>query len=101
MEVIVYRCRTDGFLFVPSCFLPSNEAEHRYGPLSPLGTLTFEENRFCEWQQVIGNIECHSYALVSAAEAKRLLGRNHPYLRQSRPSIRRLRLDQAPGQATS
>lgn len=73
MEVIVYGCRTSKLLLVPSCMLPSIEAQHMYGPMLPRGRLVFDENA-AEWQTVVGRIDRHAYALLSQREAKRLLG---------------------------
>jgi hypothetical protein len=81
VEVIVYVGRADELLLVPSCFLPSAEAQHAHGPLSLRGRLTFEESSAGVWKRVVGDIERHSYAVLTAAAAKRLLGRNHPCLR--------------------
>jgi hypothetical protein len=81
MELIVYAGRTSELLLVPSCFLPSAEAQHAHGPLSLRGRLSFEDASAGEWQRVVGDIERHSYAVLTTAEAERLLGRNHPCLR--------------------
>lgn len=79
MDVIVYSCRTDELLLVPSCMLPSLEAEHRYGPLSPRGRAVIEDGAV-EWQAVANQIDGHWFAVLSARTAQRLLGAGHPCL---------------------
>lgn len=80
MDVIVYRCRTDRLLFVPDCFLPSHEAVRRHGPLRRLGRLALDEGIGGLERRIAGGLESNAYAWLSASEAERLLGRNHPYL---------------------
>ena len=79
MEVLVYICRSTHLLLVPSCMLPSMEAQHMLGPFSPRGRLEFDEGA-AGWQGVISRIDQHSYAVLTRREAKRLLGSNHPCL---------------------
>ena len=81
MEIVVYAGRANELLLVPSCFLPSAEAQHAHGPLSLRGRITFAEGSTGEWQRIVVDIEHHSYALLAVSDAERLLGRDHPCLR--------------------
>ena len=67
MDVIVYGCRSDELLLVPSCMQPSLEAEHRYGPLVAARTIVIEEGAV-EWQAVANQIDG---SLVCRTECRR------------------------------
>jgi len=85
MDVIVYGTRSSALLLVPDCFLPSNEAQHRYGPLQPRGQVSLADGLRTEaWLKVAADIDRDAFALISKAAARQLLGSDHPYLQRPR-----------------
>lgn len=78
MDVTVYLSKDMRYVLVPTCFLPSNDCEHIYGPLQRCAAVPNGNSLdTSEWSRVIRQIEQHDYAVIGAEAAHRLLGEQH------------------------
>jgi hypothetical protein len=91
MDFIVYASGDEKtLLLVPGCMLPPIAAQVTYGPLSVCGRLNSRDGGAKLWRKFAAEVDAHSFAVVSVAEAERLLGSEHPLLQQCRKSASRL-----------
>jgi len=79
MDVALYSAERGALLLVPACMHPPQVALSLYGPLAwcadaHLDTFVDKGLR----ARIEGEIDLHAYALVSLAEARRVLGPRHP-----------------------
>ena len=79
MDVALYSAPRGTLLLVPACMHPPQVALSLYGPLAwcadaHLDAFIDQELR----ARIEGEIDLHAYALVSLAEARRVLGAQHP-----------------------
>ena len=65
MDLNVYCCIDGRLLLVPDCCAPSIHAQHRYGPLSLVGTVALDDTP--RWDNALARIDQHTYALVDDA----------------------------------
>lgn len=81
MEITIYRLHDGHYVLMPACFLPSMECRHEHGPLTRCGQISIAD-ALCarSWTQVLSDIDHHTYAMISAAQAERLLGPQHACL---------------------
>ena len=84
LDLIVYASGEGPFLIIPDCFLPPLAAQATYGPLSVCGRISHSEGGAKLWCKFGGEIEEHSFAVVSVAEMTFILGRDHPLLERFR-----------------
>lgn len=74
MEIIIYKAKANVLVLVPSCFLPSQEAERIHGPLQRHGrALVSDANPSKRWQAIAVEIERQAYAIITRAEAEHIL----------------------------
>ena len=89
MEITVYQRQDgNGYILVPDFFLPSMECRQRHGALRRCGQIT-NADALCEhsWRQVVWDIDRHTYALLDAGQARRLLGADHPWLARTMSAV--------------
>jgi len=91
MDFIVYASGENTLLLIPDCFLPPDEAQVAYGPLSVCDRIDDGVGGAELWRKFAADIDEHAFAAVSVAEMELLLGHDHPFLEQFRKSAPRLR----------
>lgn len=76
MELTIYKTKSEQLLVMPSCFLPSQEAEQIHGPLQRHGTgFVSDTHPPIHWRAFAAEIERRTYAVVTAAEAGHLFSK--------------------------